>query len=181
MSANFALVQMPAASRADERFPLAVIDPTMAMLKLMNDVSQANSAVGQTQATRMRFALFDYLQPASRGLGGQNLRGEFVGKVAELSAQVLFEALVRNWQEETRYISDTDKIESNSSFRKIIDMGSVVIPLILDRLIDGNVHWFSALAEIAGEDPVAPELFGDTAAMAAVWIEWWEQRAAVAA
>ena len=55
-------------------------------------------------------------------------------------------------------------------------MGTSVLPLILEELRDEPDHWFDALFEITGENPIPPGLRGDVAAMAQVWVNWAKRK-----
>ncbi len=54
-------------------------------------------------------------------------------------------------------------------------MGKAAVPLILDELRTDPRHWFPALQEITGENPVPLEDRGVVRKMAAAWLEWCER------
>ena len=51
-------------------------------------------------------------------------------------------------------------------------MGEVAVPLILERMQSQGRHWFQALRDITGADPVKPEDRGNVASMQASWLDW---------
>ena len=54
----------------------------------------------------------------------------------------------------------------------MIALGWPAIPLILSRLMTEPDHWFEALYEITGYDPVPEEAYGNMLAMADAWLRW---------
>jgi hypothetical protein len=61
------------------------------------------------------------------------------------------------------------------SYRLIIAMDEEAVPLILRQLEsegDDPDHWFLALGELTGNDPVAPADRGNMKKMAAAWLDW---------
>ena len=88
--------------------------------------------------------------------------------------QAEFDRLVAEWKEGTKYQSSSDDIISYPAYQQIIGMGKPVLPLIIRNLEEAGGHWFWALREITGEDPVQPEEWGNIAAMTARWLAWWK-------
>ena len=90
---------------------------------------------------------------------------------AELANQ--FAKLAAQWKKDTRLFSMTRKTVEHPSYRQIVAMGKKVIPFILADLEKTNGHWFAALREITGENPV-PSQAGGTKIMimVAAWIAW---------
>lgn len=88
---------------------------------------------------------------------------------------VRFKILARQWEEESAFRSSTTEVAMMPSYQKIIGMGEVAIPLILQQLrSEGNEpsQWFWALRAITGANPVSPEIQGNFKKMAAAWLEW---------
>ena len=88
--------------------------------------------------------------------------------------QAEFDRLVAEWKEDTKYLSSSDAIIDHPAYQQIIRMGKPVLPLIMQTLEEAGGHWFWALREITGEDPVQPEEWGNITAMTARWLAWWE-------
>ena len=91
-----------------------------------------------------------------------------VGRVfAELAAQ---------WRRETSHLSDSDKVTGHPMYRALVALGDRVVPFMLQELEGENPeHWFAALHEIIGEDPVSPAQRGRIKEMAAAWLTWGRQ------
>jgi len=91
-----------------------------------------------------------------------------------------FSALVAAWKRETGASSSIAESIASEHYRKIVAMGpDKAIPLIVRQLeIEGSMpdHWWWALRELAGYDPVPPELNSDVRAVARFWIKWARER-----
>lgn len=87
-----------------------------------------------------------------------------------------FQRLTCEWQTATKYQSSVTAICSHPSYQRIIGMGQVALPFILQELQQSPHLWFWALKAITGDDPVPPEHRGRVALMAADWIAWARQR-----
>ncbi len=86
-----------------------------------------------------------------------------------------FEALAERWEEETFFLSNSERINAHPALQEIISMGQPVTPLILERMRAQGGHWFEALQQIIGADPVSPADYGKIAAMQNSWLEWGER------
>ena len=58
------------------------------------------------------------------------------------------------------------------AYQAIIRMGKPAIPFILDELRREPDHWFVALKQITGEDPIPEEARGNMRGMADAWLKW---------
>lgn len=88
-----------------------------------------------------------------------------------------FQELKATWLEETKFFSSSTDIISNPSYREIISLGDVAVALILDDLREnGPDHWFAALMELTGADPVPKEHAGNISEMALDWFHWAEEK-----
>ena len=65
-----------------------------------------------------------------------------------------------------------DQSREHPAYQEIINMGQPAVPLILERMKSSGGHWFEALHEITGADPVDPKDCGDVAAMQKSWLDW---------
>ena len=90
--------------------------------------------------------------------------------------QSRFDQLAAQWLEETEYLSSSSDIIRHPAYEQIISMGEPALPWIMRSLEETGGHWFWALSEITGENPVPPDELGDIAAMTARWLEWWNDR-----
>ena len=86
-----------------------------------------------------------------------------------------FEALADRWQEETFFHSNSSLKNAHPALQEIISMGEPVAPLILERMRSQGGHWFEALRQITGADPVSPADHGKIAAMQNSWLQWGER------
>jgi len=87
-----------------------------------------------------------------------------------------FRRLAEEWKERSRYLSNTAQMALMRPYQRIIGMGEVAVPLILEELRREPDQWFWALEAITGENPVPPEATGKVRLMADAWIEWGRQR-----
>jgi len=90
----------------------------------------------------------------------------------ELQAE--FSRLAEIWKEETIFSS---KIEwEHPAYQQIIALGEPIVPIILEELQRQPGHWFIALAEITGENPVEEDHRGRVELMTDDWLEWGRSR-----
>jgi len=90
------------------------------------------------------------------------------------SASVEFEFIVcaEAWKHDTRHMSSITKIVSHPAYQEIIKMGEAAIPLILRELAEKPDHWFPALRNITGHDPVPKSSQGRLKEMTESWLAW---------
>jgi hypothetical protein len=86
-----------------------------------------------------------------------------------------FRRLVKQWREETLFISSSTEKMLHPSYQRIIGMGPAVIPLILREMQERGGHWFWALRAITEEDPVDPHDGGHIKKMTEAWLQWGKQ------
>ncbi|MEP6962608.1 MAG: ImmA/IrrE family metallo-endopeptidase [Acidobacteriota bacterium] len=85
-----------------------------------------------------------------------------------------FKAIVETWHKDTRHTSSLTKMISHPSYKRIIEIGPKVLPLLLRELNERPDHWLVALATITNEDP-APD--GSTFSQAVqAWLAWGRDR-----
>jgi hypothetical protein len=90
--------------------------------------------------------------------------------------ELLFGALVRVWEEDNQYVSSTSQIVEHPAFRRIVELGDAVVPLLLAEVRRRPSHLVIALKRITDADPAAPEDRGKFRAMADAWVKWGEER-----
>jgi hypothetical protein len=83
-----------------------------------------------------------------------------------------FRALAAEWKTSRGHSSSINAWAKLPAYRAIIDLGASVIPLLLEELEGDPDHWFWALKEITGENPVTPDVRGNVVEMAKCWIQW---------
>ena len=112
-------------------------------------------------------------EPHVRGLGyNQYANSEDI----EPEEQERFQELAEQWEEETFFLSRSDQAVAHPAHQEIINLGQPAVPLILQRMRSQGGHWFEALQQITGEDPVSPADYGNIAAMQNSWLQWGEDR-----
>ena len=87
-----------------------------------------------------------------------------------------FTKLAGEWREDTAHMSSAISFSQHPAYLRIIGMGPVVLPFILEDLGKTRSHWFIALSLITGENPVRPEDKGKVGRMAEAWLAWGRER-----
>lgn len=83
-----------------------------------------------------------------------------------------FEQLAMEWRRDTAFTSSASNLVDHPAYQEIIALGPPVIPLLLAELVRNPNHWFFALRQLTGENPVAPEDRGRIKKMAEAWLCW---------
>lgn len=84
--------------------------------------------------------------------------------------------IIQQWIASRPRGGDIRSMASAAAYRNIIAMGeSMVRPLLL-QLSKKPGHWFVALNEITGENPIEPPAEGNVKLMAKAWIKWGKKR-----
>ena len=111
-------------------------------------------------------------EPHVRGLG----YGQYADALdIELADRECFLKLADQWEYETILLSSTDQVTEHPAHQEIVSMGEPVVPLILERMKSQGGHWFHALCDITGADPVSPGDRGNVPAMQESWLDWGER------
>ncbi len=126
-------------------------------------------AMGWDAAELARLRNLLHQEPHVRGLG----YGQY-GDEAEPTDAERFDELADQWEEETFFLSRSDRAIAHPVHQEIVNLGRPVVPLILERMRSQGGHWFEALQQITGEDPVSPADYGNIAAMQNSWLQWGE-------
>lgn len=105
------------------------------------------------------------------------LLGGDASKPASVPDRAAFERLADEWEQATRLVSNISPYLEHPAYRQITAMGTAAVPWLLERLDKGSAsHWFVALYELTGANPVPPESRGRIREMAAAWQEWGRQQ-----
>lgn len=88
------------------------------------------------------------------------------------SLEQRFRRLATVWQEAVAYQSSTTARNNHPAYREIIGLGLDVVPLLLRDLEDNHTHWFCALREITGANPIPESAAGNIVKMADAWLRW---------
>lgn len=84
----------------------------------------------------------------------------------------LFKYHVKQWKIDTRFMSSITDMTANLHYKAIVAMGKDVLPLLFKELEKDTDHWFMALHELTGVNPVPDEFAGHVATMRKYWLEW---------
>jgi len=95
--------------------------------------------------------------------------------VGSEAPQTHFQALVRKWKLERGPTSSVTRMAAHPAYREIVGMGKAAVPLLLAELERQPDHWFLALHEITGANPVPEESRGRLKEMAAAWLHWGKE------
>ncbi len=81
-----------------------------------------------------------------------------------------FDRLVPQWKEETWAVSSIRKRVSHPAYLKIIGLGRVAIPWILEELKREPDYWFAALEAITRTDPIPHA--DNMSQLREAWLAW---------
>lgn len=84
----------------------------------------------------------------------------------------LFNRLSENWHKDTDHHSFSHLITNHEAYLKIIAMGTVAIPFILQDLQERGGNWYVALRILSDQDPVPLESKGNVPLMNESWLQW---------
>lgn len=88
-----------------------------------------------------------------------------------------FEQMTSQWKRDTAFSSSALEMADHPAYRAVVAVGGSAIPLILrDLERNGPHHWFLALQELTGQNPVSPAEQGHMRRMAEAWITWGYER-----
>lgn len=94
-------------------------------------------------------------------------------KFAGESLREEFNRLVTEWKKATGHESSLTKVVFHRAYQRIIGLGPIAVPLILEEFDKRPDHWGWALFSITGEDPgIAPEDAGRLAKIREAWLQW---------
>ena len=130
------------------------------------ELSSSELEVGQTVDVVVLYA-----EPHVRGLGyGQYADSPDI----DPATRRRFTELADQWQRETVFLSSTRHVIKHHAHREIVSMGEPAVPLIMERMWAQGGHWFYALRDITGANPIQPADRGKVSAMQEAWLEWGE-------
>jgi hypothetical protein len=93
-------------------------------------------------------------------------------KDADQSLVVKIERLVFDWEIETGIMSSTTQITKNQNYQKIVSLGYVAIPTILNILKKEPSLLVNAMRDIVGDMPAYPWEPGNIKSITNAWIRW---------
>ena len=86
--------------------------------------------------------------------------------------------LSEQWSRERRFLSSTTEMVAPPPPRPLAEMGWSALPLIFEQMRlkeDDPGHWYLALSEITGADPVAEADYGYMDRIASAWLGWADE------
>jgi hypothetical protein len=83
-----------------------------------------------------------------------------------------FRRLSAAWQQAVAYHSSTSIRNNHPAYQDIIGLGPPVVPLLLRDMEANSTHWFAALRQITGADPIPESAAGRIPEMVAAWLRW---------
>lgn len=86
-----------------------------------------------------------------------------------------FPDLSRQWKASPQIKASAVRMAGHPSYREITAMGLEAVPFILSELQKNSDHWFAALHEITGANPVPADKAGIVPEMRKAWLEWGEK------
>lgn len=103
---------------------------------------------------------------------------ERIGVKTTEGLSATFKQLSEQWGRERRFLSSTTEMVECPSYQRIVEMGWSALPLIFNQLRlekDDPGHWYLALSEITGADPVSEEDYGHMDRIASAWLGWADE------
>jgi hypothetical protein len=105
---------------------------------------------------------------------GSSLSSEAKSMQEEDGASLLFTQLASEWEEETAHYAMLKKRYSHPAYQKVIELGSSIVPHILNRLEKSPDWWFMALRTITNENPVEENNSFEEAID--LWLHWGKEK-----
>jgi type I restriction enzyme M protein len=131
---------------------------------LLNDVSGYIKAMDQIEGLALSQIVEERDVKSAEGELSQSEIGELAATI-----ESTFRQHADKWHAETQHLSSLSKAFDHPSYRTIIEMGEIAIPLILHELEATPDHWFNALTKITGKN-IGKNLDFDAAVKA--WLDW---------
>lgn len=120
----------------------------------------------------------DVFPPTIPALGKTEIAGDVLWKTADREVsrapdpRRIFLALASEWHAATDSLSSSSEIALHPAYQRIIGMGMVAVPFILEDLRQHGGQWFWALRAIIGNAPYGRESAGTVPAMKEAWLKW---------
>jgi hypothetical protein len=97
---------------------------------------------------------------------------ESKGTVPTETLEQRFNRLAEEWYRATAYLSSMSKASQHPAYQEIIRIGEEALPFLLRDLESTHRHWFIALKQITGANPIPPADAGNVPKMADAWLRW---------
>jgi hypothetical protein len=86
-----------------------------------------------------------------------------------------FQQLRSDWWRETAFLSSMTAAAAHPAYQEIIRLGTEIVPLLLQDMEDHQTHWFIALEQITGAQPIPPSAAGNIPKMIEAWLKWGKE------
>jgi hypothetical protein len=83
-----------------------------------------------------------------------------------------FHRLACAWEKAVAHHSSTTLRNNHPAYREVIGLGAAVVPLLLRDMEARQTHWFGALREITGANPVPKSAAGNVPLIIETWLAW---------
>ncbi|MCG6868410.1 MAG: hypothetical protein LJE91_06660 [Gammaproteobacteria bacterium] len=93
-----------------------------------------------------------------------------------IGTKALVRELADQWRKDTAHQSFLSLRLQHPAYRRILSMGPSVVPFVLDELNRQPDHWFYALAQLTGENPIPTDFTGTVDEAAELWIRWGQRK-----
>ena len=80
------------------------------------------------------------------------------------------------WKAQRGPESSTQRMAMHPAYQKIIGLGPAVVPLLLPDMEENHTHWFYALRQITGANPIPQASAGNIPQMVEAWLRWAKGR-----
>ncbi len=87
-----------------------------------------------------------------------------------------FHRLAAAWHKAVAHHSSTTIRNSHPAYQEIISLGPDVVPLLLRDMKEHHTHWFHALHQITGANPIPAAAAGNIGKMVDAWLCWAKDR-----
>jgi hypothetical protein len=88
------------------------------------------------------------------------------------SLEARFHRLAAAWEQATGHLSSMTAASEHPAYQEIIRLGPEVVPLLLRDLAATQRHWFIALRQITGANPIPASAAGNVPKMIEAWRDW---------
>ena len=87
-----------------------------------------------------------------------------------------FKELEAEWHRRTGFLSSTTRMVNDPAYQEVIAMGWEVVPVILRSMDEKPDHWFYALTQITGDNPIPQADAGYVEKMTEAWLDWGRRK-----
>jgi hypothetical protein len=88
------------------------------------------------------------------------------------SIEARFRRLAAEWERATGHLSSMKAASEHPAYQEIIRLGPDVVAFLLRDLEASERHWFVALREITGANPIPSSVAGNVPKMVEAWLQW---------